>query len=315
MFLDEYVELRNCLNIREYYKNLGYEVTGKYIKVRIEDLSKNSNKKVRIKCDYCGIEFERTFSNHMRYYSFGHDSCNKCYSKKIKDTCQERYGYDNVFYVPEFIERQKETCLERYGVPNALMNEEIKNKVKNTCIKLYGTENSLSNAEIREKAKQTMLKKYGVENCMKNKTIAKKMRDSMFKNGTCPSSAGQRYVCDKLNGILNYPVENYNLDILLEDRIYIEYDGSGHDLSVINSRESVEQFNKRAKDRYLFLNKLGYKMIRILDYKDKVVKYKIESIVNKYLYLLQTNEWIIIDLDRLKIITNNSENELELYNE
>lgn len=56
-------------------------------------------------------------------------------------------------------------------------------------------------------------------------------------------------------------------------------------------------------------------MIKIIDYKDKVFKFNISQIINNHIGLLKINEWIAIDLDRLKIITKNSEDELVLINE
>lgn len=63
MILQETVEV-TISNQEAYYKPLGYffEKQGDKILVKLEDLPKNSQKKILCKCDDCGIEFTRNYS-------------------------------------------------------------------------------------------------------------------------------------------------------------------------------------------------------------------------------------------------------------
>ena len=49
-------------------------------------------------------------------------------------------------------------------------------------------------------------------------------------------------LCNILHGILNYPIGKYFADILLQDNIVVEYDGSGHDMSVRMGIITYENF-------------------------------------------------------------------------
>jgi len=71
----------------------------------------------------------------------------------------------------------------------------------------------------------------------------KKLNWVLYKNKTGVSSYPQRYICNLLNGELNYPIGNLSLDIaLLDNKIYIEYDGSGHDLRVVRGQLTEKEF-------------------------------------------------------------------------
>ena len=68
MLLDEYIEV-SVANNKRYYENLGYEIPtyidkynrvcvrkGTKIVVKVSDLPKGSDVKVKAKCDCCGVE-------------------------------------------------------------------------------------------------------------------------------------------------------------------------------------------------------------------------------------------------------------------
>lgn len=111
---------------------------------------------------------------------------------------------------------------------------------------------------------------------------------------------------------MNYPFGNCSLDIgFPEDKIYIEYDGSGHNLSVIHGNETIKIFEDRNKRRWYYLNYRGWKSIQIISLQDKLPSdNKILEII-RYAkdYIATGHSWIKFDIDNLKII--NSQGELD----
>lgn len=116
-------------------------------------------------------------------------------------------------------------------------------------------------------------KKYNCycSDCYKQEVYLSKERkkdDNIFKfyHGIA-ASRPQRYISELLGGKLNVKLGKFYPDITL-DNIVIEYDGSGHDLSVKFGAITTDQFLKKEKIREEFLIKNGYKVIRIISEKD-----------------------------------------------
>ena len=65
---------------------------------------------------------------------------------------------------PNVQEKRKQTCLEKFGYENNSQNLEIKEKIKQTCLKKYGVTSPLCNGELRDKGIQTKIKKYNNPN-------------------------------------------------------------------------------------------------------------------------------------------------------
>lgn len=80
MIISEEIEI-TITNQGKYYASLGYPLLkqGEKLKVKISDLPKQSNKKVKCICDGCGIEFERQYQLVMRdKKSYEKDFCRVC---------------------------------------------------------------------------------------------------------------------------------------------------------------------------------------------------------------------------------------------
>lgn len=143
--------------------------------------------------------------------------------------------------------KMMETSLRKYGNVCSLCNPEVRNKAKDTNIKNLGVEYPFQSEEILKKCTDTTIKKYGSTRNVKG--ISKQ----------------QRYVCEYFGGILNYSLYPYFLDILLPDeKIDIEWDGSGHDLSVRLGNITREEFNQNEQKRNDFVISNGYKVCRII---------------------------------------------------
>jgi predicted transcriptional regulator len=90
--------------------------------------------KVWLKCDYCGIEFQRIKKSRERVNkNINKDSCGAKICKKQK---------------------QEEVCLKIYGKKNSFEAEEIKQKTAKTNIEKFGCENYFDSKLFATRRKQ-----------------------------------------------------------------------------------------------------------------------------------------------------------------
>ena len=252
--------------------------------------------------------------------------------EKIKQTNLKKYGVENVLLNPEIQEKVKQTNLERYGVENVLYNKEIRakrdktlmenfgtlyplqvseylNKLKQTNLERYGVEYTMQFNETKQKAKQTFLERYGYENPMQSPEFLEKW---FVKNGSnfVKSSRQQQYLCNLYNGILNYPFKCFALDIFLpEDKLDIEFDGSGHKMSISFGDVTEEDFEKKELYRNVAIKKEGYKQMRIISTKDLLpsddILFQMLLMAREY-FNTTSHTWINFDIDNSCMI--NAEN-------
>ena len=130
-----------------------------------ESLSIGSNKKIKVSCDYCFIEYETTpKKRNIANKIVDKDCCGKCKVKKREEISLAKYGVKNPFQRKDVKNKIKKTCLEKYGYESAAKSDLIKTKTKETCLAKYGVENHSQLDSVKEKYKSTCLEKYGVEN-------------------------------------------------------------------------------------------------------------------------------------------------------
>jgi len=180
MILSNKIEIRINISNIEHYKTLydGIKIND-IISVNVNELTKGSKYKIKMKCDKCGDEYESAFNILFKNKSFVKFTCKKC---NRKNTTQEKYGVDNIFQSKYAKEKSKKTILDRYGVENVSQNNEIKQKkIKSNLVK-FGVEWGLSSDIIKEKSKKTLNKKYGVDNISQVDSIKKKKEETCFKN-------------------------------------------------------------------------------------------------------------------------------------
>ena len=319
--------------IKNYYVNLDYLFTkmGDEFVVKVEDLSKYSSKYVEVLCDYCleeGIETivpkpYRDYTSQNEMSIIHKDCCKKCISKKViesnimihgvknvmelkssKDKIKEtnilRYNVENTFQSEYHKEKIKETMKDRYGVEHALQNSDIYEKLKLKYIDKYGASTPLLNEEIKEKIINTNLEKFGCENPFGNKDIQEKIKNTLYQNGTQKCSKQQKYIHKLIGGELNYPISRCSLDIaFLNDNIYVEYNGGGHDLKVTLGKITKEEFENKEIKREIFLKQNNWKLIRIISKQDYLPSDdKIIEIIAYAKYYLNTgHSWIEFDID------------------
>lgn len=188
----------------------------------------------------------------------------------------------------EIKKKVKNTCLNKYGINNPMQSKEIQKKSITTTLKHWGVEYSLSSEKVREKMEQTNLLRYGFKNPAQSKEIQEKIRKTFFENGKVRTSTQQIKLFNTLlekyeNCILNFPLENYSLDCVLEIedvKIDVEYDGwYWHTINNMKEKD-------RIRDQIVINN--GYKILRIkggriLPEKEELFK-SIEELKNTNLF-------------------------------
>lgn len=263
---------------------------------------------------------------------------NENIKSKIKNSLIEHYGVDNPLKSEIIRDKVKNTCIKKYGVNSPLENKQIKDKIKETCFKKYGVEFPLQNENINNKQQKTMLKRYGVKNGAQNKEILEKIlinsqktnllrygsksvfgnkeisdkavKNSFlakYHNGSQKTSKNQDYLCELYKATLNAMFYTYFVDLYFPlERIYLEYNGAGHDLSVKAGWITRDDFNIKEIIRYKALKEYGLKFIKfihnskklpddqvLLDFKD----------IGFQLLLSTDNNWISFDLDTYEVRT------------
>jgi hypothetical protein len=210
-------------------------------------------------------EFKEQYKNIMQE-KYGVDSAfqSEEVKEKIKETLMEKYGVEHNSQTEEFKQHYKETMMERYGEDATFKIPKFYKKYKDTMVKKYGTEHALQNVDILNNMQEQIKEKYGVNNISQLNEIKNKKAETFYKNGSIATSNQQRYLHSLLGGELNYSEDTPSLDIAFpNEKIYIEYNGSGHDLSVKLGNINQDEFDNKERRRYYFLKKLGWKGIFI----------------------------------------------------
>jgi len=255
---------------KKWYELKGYIFTkwrDEFI-IPLKDLNLSSKTKIQVICDYCGKECSKTYGDYIRWKEkspIKKDCCKNCVAKKNTESNQLVYGVNSTMQVPEHVETYIKSIEDKYGVRNISQTESIKIKKIETSMKNWGVPYPLQNTEIQERFKNTMNEKWGVDYPMQNSIILNKGREALYLNGSMVCSKQQKYIHNLLGGELNYPVDKLSLDIAFpKEKIYIEYNGSGHDLSVKLNSLTQKDFNNKEIRRYHFLKSQGWKQIIII---------------------------------------------------
>jgi len=187
------------INKHPHYHKLLEEVFGSPLlceiyEIDIKYLSKNSHKKINVKCDYCGKEKELSYSKYnknTKIQTRKYACCSKCATIKSKETKLINYGDENY----NNSKKSKETKLINYGDENynnrkkfnLTLHEKYgghynkilfyKNKIKETKLSKYDNENYNN----QEQSKETCLLKYGVKHSFQSKNNIKKSKETKIK--------------------------------------------------------------------------------------------------------------------------------------
>lgn len=324
MLINDDIEVKISSNNIEYFRKIGYDCRlGEKIKVKTSDLQNGSNKRIRYKCDKCGKIMTIQYCDYNRRHGKGKDFCGKCKYEKTKVTNKERYGCENVMGNDEIKKRLETTNIEKYGANCVFKNEDIKKKIQSTMEQRYGCKSPIQNDEIKErtiktniekfgipypisimsnpeKAKVTNLKKYGCEYSIASREVREKIRKSFYKNGSIRTSSQQIHICNLYGAKLNYPFDFCNVDMYFEkEKIYCEYDGGGHAISIYFGR-TKEDFELKERRRAYYLESIGLKEFRIISRKDFIPSDETLLSMKDFAFHKLLNEgynWIKFDID------------------
>ena len=272
----------------------------------------NSNSLLEIKCN-CGKPFETTYKMFSRKIG-AKDKCDDCALINFKKLNKIPYNevYD-LFKIENCILLTSEQ--EYYTTPD----DDNKLSYKCSCGNNKPSFISLAHFKggercrscLRQRVKDTNLKNNGVEYPMQNPEIKERNRQSLYKNGTARCSRQQKYIHNLIGGKLNYPFKGSSLDVAFPDEmIYLEYDGSGHRMSVTLGTFTEKEFIKRERNRTYGLLRSGWKEIRIISEKDDLIpsdQKLLEILLYARTYLNQNHHYIKFDIDNSKIINSQGE--------
>lgn len=308
MLLTQKTEVKITKSNIDYFKEKGYNARLKQIiTINILDLQPQSEKRVLYQCDNCGEIIEIGFASYIKKkkteYSVMGDYCERC-SKHMraewyKKNKPQEYKEKNL----RAYEQTRKTVKEKYGVDNIMQSDVGKESVKRTMMERYGVDNAMKSEEIRTRFYEKLQGMNELE------TI-------VFPNGKIsyfykkmPCSENQKHLWDLYGGELNCFIENkYSVDILLNDKIYFEYDGTGHNLSVNFGHITEKEMRLKEIRRYQFLKQRGYlqivfKSLTKRNLPSDEIMLSILKYAQNYFSLNPNQHWIEFDYDNLQIRT------------
>lgn len=235
---------------------------------------------------------------------YGTDNTSQLEETKIKakETNLKNWGFKNPAQSPIIQAKMKETNLQRWGFEYASQSPIIQEKIQNTNMERFGYPVASKSPIIQEKIQNTNIEHFGVTNPMKSPIIKKKCAEALFISNAVKTSKQQIYLNNLFEGILNGVVGYYNCDIVLnEEKIIIEYNGSGHWLNVVLGGMTEDEYKKHEIVRNNIIKREGYKRIEITSRKDKLPSdEKLLEMLSYARSFFQENpqrSWINFDID------------------
>lgn len=235
-----------------YYKSLGYDLQpitkyNKSYNIVVESNDVNPKSKIVLLdfiCDNCGKVFQRRAElYYQRLNKTGdyHTYCSDCVWCASRSTMLQKYGVKFGGQVDGAIQKREQTCLNKYGTTHALRTIQSQDKRKETCLHKYGVDSFSKTQEFKDNAK-----------------------DYFNKANIIMCSKPQQYIADLFNIPTNVYCHGYYLDMLYDNIIDIEYDGSGHDLRVKHGNMTQEEFDALERKRYAAIHSYGLKTLTII---------------------------------------------------
>lgn len=245
------------------------------------DLKPGSNIKVSYICNNCGKEHSAQLCHIRKLNDLNHTLCAKCRSI---------YRYQH--------------------------NDEEKRKREETNLKKFGFKNPMQSPVIQEKMLKTIQEKYGKQYTSTTQIpeVRFKQIKSLCKHDKVNTSIPQKRLHDLIHGELNFPFGFYALDIAFPaEKIAVEYNGGGHELTVLFGNKTKEEFIAKEKRKLNYIIDNNWKLITIIAPKDKIFKlYSDSEIIRiidimKYNLLTTNYQWIdiYIEDDKIQYSDNN----------
>lgn len=261
------------------------------------------------------VEVSITPYNFERYKSLGYDIDKPSGKLKVKTEDLSIGSGIKVLVKCNYCGKIFKKAYRRYiETKDDICCEECKKKkMMKTSKEKYGYSCSLKNKEVDAKRKKTFMEKYGTTNPFANKEIYQKTRESFYKNtkNVCDSihaSKQQRHIMNLYGAEINKLFDIYFVDGYLDEyKIYIEYDGSGHKLSVKMGEITEQEYEAKEKNRTDRLLSCGIKEFRIVCPDDnipsdeellKIKDFAIDKLNNGYsvcVYNTISKDWDFIE--------------------
>ena len=147
----------------------------------------------------------------------------------------------------------------------------IQKRKELTNLKKYGVKCVFQAKQVKQKIIDTIKQKYGVDKISDIPGIYEKIQNTSKKHHFIPVSKQQKRLHKLFGGILNYVYGNFAIDIaLINEKIAIEYNGSGHDLNVQKKRITQEKFIEHENQRNEFLLNNGWKLLILTSTDDNI---------------------------------------------
>ena len=208
---------------------------------------------------HCSIQCSRLDNNvqmkmketSIKKWGYEYPSQSPKFRAQVIQTCNEKYGCDNISQVNEIIEKKKQTKLDRYGdtgyhniekmkqtnlqrygYESVFSNENIRNKIQETIREIYGVDNPFQSEIIKDKIKQTNIRLYNCEHNMQSEEIREKAYKTKEKNKTFNTSCAEieltkwfkdnnidiltQYKCDRYPYMCDFYLPKYDLFIEIQ---------------------------------------------------------------------------------------------------
>lgn len=245
---------------------------------------------------------ERVKQTCIEKYGVEYSSQSQDVKNKHTKTCLERYGTEHPMQSQIVKDKTKATVQSKYGVDSILQVPEVKNKISDTNVSRYGYKYPIQSEEVQKKVRETIKRNFGVEYAMQSNEVKEKASQSFYKNSSVRTSRQQLYLCYIYQGVLNYPIKYYNVDIYLPDNnIVVEYNGGGHWLGKKFNQFTEEEFDKKEIIRHRVIKESGCKQMHIVSHSDKLpsdqILLQMLSDACNYFIDYPNHSWIEYDID------------------
>lgn len=121
----------------DHFKKLGYNFElNDYLDIPASDLPNGSGIKIKVKCNYCGNIFEKSYRRYLE--TKDNICCKKCKNEKMFETSIRKYGSRCSLRDENIQKKSKCKNIENLGVQYPFQNPNILKKCHETCKIKYG---------------------------------------------------------------------------------------------------------------------------------------------------------------------------------
>ena len=213
-----------------------------------------------------------TPKNKDYYESKGYEftDFNKLFKVLVKDLFVESTHEITIQcdFCNKIIKKSYCRCID---ICNCNDKECIQKRKELTNLKKYGVKHAFQATQVRQKITTVLKQKYGVDKISDIPGMYEKIQNTSRKHNFIPISKQQKRLQKLFGGILNYVYDNFAIDIaLIDEKIAIEYNGSGHDLNVQKKRITEEEFIEHENIRNNYLLDNSWKLLILISADDNI---------------------------------------------